>query len=280
MALYRNERWQEAIDALVKARQMRGGNDPLHRFFLAMAYWQNDQHDEGLKNYGAVSGWMLSGNRPAEQRRFQAEAEQLIPAEEIASYCQELIEKNESTAELLAVSAAALVRLGRWDTAVKEYAQMVPLLPATDDPWRGTIAGSNTPAVQSDEVYGRLALLQPDHRVLRIARVHYLAAQGRWEELTPQLQAAIELDPTDQWGWYNMAAVQLSWAMTQPIVRHVVNCWLASPTPTVRGRSSAWRRHACCLPTGRANWNWPANWRTGRLPDRRTLGHGAAWPSP
>lgn len=78
VALYRNERWNEAIEALEKARQMRGGKDPEHQFFLAMAYWQHGQQDDALANYKEAAQWMLEGDRGEEQQRFRAEAEEVL----------------------------------------------------------------------------------------------------------------------------------------------------------------------------------------------------------
>ena len=38
--------------------------------------------------------------------------------------------------------------------------------------------------VESDEIYERLAVLRPQHRGLRIARVNRLGVQGKWDELS------------------------------------------------------------------------------------------------
>ncbi|QEG34780.1 serine/threonine-protein kinase [Bythopirellula goksoeyrii] len=78
IALYRNERWKKAIEALEKASEMRDGYDPYHQFFLAMAYWQNGEQEEAKANYQEAVQWMSQADRGDEQRRFQAEAQHLI----------------------------------------------------------------------------------------------------------------------------------------------------------------------------------------------------------
>ena len=76
VALWRNGESQAAVEALEKADQMSKNGDHLHRFFLAMAYWQTGAKDKGRQTYDQAVQWM-DKNRPKneELRRFRAEAE-------------------------------------------------------------------------------------------------------------------------------------------------------------------------------------------------------------
>jgi serine/threonine protein kinase/tetratricopeptide (TPR) repeat protein len=94
VAFFRNERWKEAIAALEKAREMRGGEDPQHQFFLAMAYWQVGQRDEALQNYKEAAAWLESGDRGEEYCRFANEARSLIKPDEVSEDSQNNIKDH------------------------------------------------------------------------------------------------------------------------------------------------------------------------------------------
>jgi len=81
VAQYRAGDWRAALDALEKARKMRGGKDPYHRFFLAMTYWQLGKRDEAVKTYDEAVAWLDGGKRPVDQYRFGDEAKELISPE-------------------------------------------------------------------------------------------------------------------------------------------------------------------------------------------------------
>ena len=76
VALWRTGESQAALEALEQADQMSTNRDHLHRFFLAMAYWQTGAKDKGRQTYDQAIQWM-DKNRPKseELRRFRAEAE-------------------------------------------------------------------------------------------------------------------------------------------------------------------------------------------------------------
>jgi serine/threonine protein kinase/Tfp pilus assembly protein PilF len=84
VAQYRAGNWQAAADALEKARQMHGGDDPVHQFFLAMTYWQLERPEDAGREYAEALQW-LENVRQSEtpyrypsQDRFREEAEDLM----------------------------------------------------------------------------------------------------------------------------------------------------------------------------------------------------------
>jgi tetratricopeptide (TPR) repeat protein/serine/threonine protein kinase len=79
-ALYRAERWKDAIKALERAdRQTGAGRLGFNAFFLAMAHWRSGNKDEARRWYDRAVGWM-DKNQPKndELRRFRAEASELL----------------------------------------------------------------------------------------------------------------------------------------------------------------------------------------------------------
>jgi Tfp pilus assembly protein PilF len=83
VALYRAERWTDAIAALDKSMELRKGGDSFDWFFLAMAHWQLGQKDKARQWYDRAVQWM-DRNQPKneELRRFHAEATQLLELNE------------------------------------------------------------------------------------------------------------------------------------------------------------------------------------------------------
>jgi serine/threonine protein kinase len=55
---YRAGRWQEAVDALEKARQLRSGGEHGALFFLAMAHWQLGEQEEARHWHDQAVQWM------------------------------------------------------------------------------------------------------------------------------------------------------------------------------------------------------------------------------
>ena len=79
IAHYRIGRWQEAIDALQKAGELRAGGDSVDWFFLAMARWQlGDKEQAGAWHDRAVQWMEKVQPQNDELRRFRQEAEALI----------------------------------------------------------------------------------------------------------------------------------------------------------------------------------------------------------
>ena len=62
VALYRNGQWNEAVEALTKARKMRSGKDPAHQFFLAMALGKLEKNKRRLSTTSRpLNGWRRKG---------------------------------------------------------------------------------------------------------------------------------------------------------------------------------------------------------------------------
>ncbi len=215
VAAYRAGDWQTSLDARQEKLQ-RHPIDSEDRLFLAMTHWQLGRHDQACEDYVQAAA-SLDKNNQLDQHRLRDEAETLIDAEELIRFCTAGIEAKPESTMLFMARASAQARSGQPELAAEDYAQTLRLLPEPTDPWSGPNAASNTPMVESDEIYERLAVLLPQHRGLRIARVNRLGAQGKWDELNAQLDAAIELDPTDHGGWWRAAAVSLYGADAQCI---------------------------------------------------------------
>jgi serine/threonine-protein kinase len=79
VALYRAERWEDAIAALEKSMKLRKGGDSNDWFFLAMAHWQLGEKEKAREWYERAVQWM-DRNQPKNEvlRRFRAEAAELL----------------------------------------------------------------------------------------------------------------------------------------------------------------------------------------------------------
>ena len=76
VALYRAERWSEAVDALEKSMQLRSGGDRYDWIFLAMSYWQLGDPTKAQRWYEqAIS---QGGSIDPLFARIRTEAAQLI----------------------------------------------------------------------------------------------------------------------------------------------------------------------------------------------------------
>jgi tetratricopeptide (TPR) repeat protein len=86
IALIRNNRWQEAVQAFNKAAEINGGAAQNFGFFRAIAHWQTGNRDHALEQYARSVRWMEKAGQPDEQVAFRAEAESVIPREAIETY--------------------------------------------------------------------------------------------------------------------------------------------------------------------------------------------------
>jgi superkiller protein 3 len=79
VALYRAERWKEAVAALEKSMELRKGGDSIDWFFLAMAHWKLGEKDKAHAWYDRAVQWMDKNSpRSEELRRFREEAAGLL----------------------------------------------------------------------------------------------------------------------------------------------------------------------------------------------------------
>jgi tetratricopeptide (TPR) repeat protein len=79
VALYRAERWKEAVATLEKSMELRKGGDSNDWFFLAMAHWKLGKKEKAREWYDRAVQWMDKNQRKNEQvRRFRAEAADLL----------------------------------------------------------------------------------------------------------------------------------------------------------------------------------------------------------
>jgi serine/threonine protein kinase/tetratricopeptide (TPR) repeat protein len=84
-ARYRTGDWKGAIEDLEKVIRLRKPDSPLNAhegFFIAMAHWQLGEKDRAREWFTRSVRWMEKGNQQdAEQRRFRAEAADLLGVE-------------------------------------------------------------------------------------------------------------------------------------------------------------------------------------------------------
>lgn len=82
VAHYRAGSWKEAVAALEKSMQLRGGGDSSNWFFLAMASWQLGEKDKARQWFDKAVEW-IDKNMPKskEMGRFRAEAAELLKIE-------------------------------------------------------------------------------------------------------------------------------------------------------------------------------------------------------
>jgi tetratricopeptide (TPR) repeat protein len=82
IAQYRAGQPAAAIESLRKALELSGGGEPEQWFFLALAHWQNQNHQQAWQWYNKAIAWMEK-NHPANEalERFRAEAGAVLRAE-------------------------------------------------------------------------------------------------------------------------------------------------------------------------------------------------------
>jgi tetratricopeptide (TPR) repeat protein len=83
VALFRAERWQDAIETLETADRLGGGKDfGCNALFLAMAHWQLDNKEQARAWYDRAVEWVEKNPSDHEElRRFRTEAAGLMKGE-------------------------------------------------------------------------------------------------------------------------------------------------------------------------------------------------------
>jgi tetratricopeptide (TPR) repeat protein len=79
IAHYRIGRWQESVEALQKAGELRAGGDSFDWFWVAMARWQLSEKEQARTWYDRAVQWMEKHQPQNEELiRFRAEAAELL----------------------------------------------------------------------------------------------------------------------------------------------------------------------------------------------------------
>ena len=79
MAHYYTGNWEEAIQALAKAKVVRKRGYSLDYFILAMAHWKLGHKEEARTQFAAGAEWMDKNNPDMEElRRLRAEGAELL----------------------------------------------------------------------------------------------------------------------------------------------------------------------------------------------------------
>ena len=77
MVLYRQGKWDEAIEELERAR-IWGSEEPDCWLFLAMSHWQKGDREQAKHLFKIADDWRAEHKPDYEQRRFYTEAEELM----------------------------------------------------------------------------------------------------------------------------------------------------------------------------------------------------------
>ncbi len=244
-AQYGCGQFADAVASLEKAQQLGRELPTGTRLVLAMAYCRTGDSDQACEHYVEAAA-RLDERSSSDDFRLRDELENLLSAEPLVRYCTDRLKTDSDMANLLLARAAARARSGQFEPAAEDYAQVLSLLPEPTDPWWAPIAGSQSPMVESDDVYERLAALRPQHRGLRIARLPHLASRGKWEEVSAQLKVVIELEPSDHEGWCNAAALAL-YRADADAYRQICGELTARFTNTDNPTIAEWVALACLL---------------------------------
>jgi tetratricopeptide (TPR) repeat protein len=99
LAHYRAGQWEDTITASGKARELRaGGHEGIDLFFIAMAHWQLGKEEEARQWYDQAVEWMEQyegGTNEEDNRRFRAEAAELLGISEPTDGMEVVIAKNQ-----------------------------------------------------------------------------------------------------------------------------------------------------------------------------------------
>ena len=197
VAQYRNAQWRESVESLEKAREMRGGKDPAHQFFLAMAYWQVGQHDDAVENFVQAAKRFAERRPGTGQHRFRLEAEELLRPDGIELAIDTLGEKiDQSPAErdLRLVRARLYTNLQSWDEAAADWLQVIDL---TEDPraWPSPRQAVCREIAASPELFDHVAQLRTDEPAVWIGRGQYHVLRSQWAEAVSDYARAAPLQP-------------------------------------------------------------------------------------
>jgi WD40 repeat protein/serine/threonine protein kinase/tetratricopeptide (TPR) repeat protein len=147
VAHYRAEEWKDALAALGKSMELRGGGDSFDWFFLAMAHGQLSEKESAGTWYDAAVLWMYkhrAGDEPL--RRLALEAAELLrqpplpgpaailvftPAEAAAIWTRVLKAKPDLRVALNE-RAEAYAGLAQWDKAAADYNKVIGPEPPND----------------------------------------------------------------------------------------------------------------------------------------------------
>jgi len=177
VALCSHQEYEQAVEALEKARTMLGGKDAYHQIFLAISYWKVGRRDEALEEYSQNENWLDGKRRPAEEYRFRDEAEELISPEAVVNYWTERIANDPESSEPYLHRAAAYVRADEYDAAAADFVRAMELEPNAR--WNAA-SPSFRALMRSEPVFERVAKLRPDDTGLWLERGRYYALCGQW----------------------------------------------------------------------------------------------------
>jgi tetratricopeptide (TPR) repeat protein len=197
VAQYRAKNFRDAVATLEKAARLRGGDDPLHRFFLAMAYWQVGKRQEAAAAYGCAVVWMEAERRRMqneEQLGFRAEAEALMGKPPVW------------TAPAIRAIGHAKAKL--WGEAIADYAKAIAQAPEVWGLWQGRARAYRASGGLHEALadFSKAIELNGRHAGLRRERGALHARRGNWAEAARDLATAVEMEPAHSHPWMLLGA--------------------------------------------------------------------------
>jgi tetratricopeptide (TPR) repeat protein len=224
VAHYRAGNWKAALDVLGQNLDLRDGGDSYDWFFLAMASWNLGERERARRWYAAARLRMdRQGPGDEELRRFRAEAAALLGVPEWPAQDGPPAGKDDLALDTLLVElvpgapwahsrrALAYCRLGRWDKAALDYAELLKARPDDLECWReyasvlllqGDRDGYRRVCEGVQERFGRG---QGANEPYLLALTLSLAPNGAAEpaQVVEQAQKAVAAHPKA--GWYRHA---------------------------------------------------------------------------
>ena len=141
VALYRQERWKEAVAALEASMALARGGDSIDWFFLSLARWRLGEQQQAHYWYTRAARWMQE-NRPEDEEllRLRAEAEAMFGQEpsvddrsdellwsSVVSGYSHLIAERPDVWQWFDQRAYAHAALGNWHACAADFAKAIEL---------------------------------------------------------------------------------------------------------------------------------------------------------
>jgi tetratricopeptide (TPR) repeat protein len=144
--------------------------------------------------------WLARAARLAELKRD----------EDAAADFARVVALKPDDAEVLTERGRVYADLKMWDEAAADFDRSLTLLKLDPKPNWWLHGGSGPQAgLAPSEVFDRLAKLRPKDRALLARRMHYLASRGRFADAAAVQAKTVELDPTDEPAWHQLALLRL-----------------------------------------------------------------------
>ncbi|HEV2294743.1 MAG TPA: tetratricopeptide repeat protein [Tepidisphaeraceae bacterium] len=206
IARYRQERWQDAHDALQKSlagTAFESGafrwHEAIDWFFLAMCEWQLGHKEESLRCYQEARVWMAKKQPDTKLvAPIQAEADQLLGLERHANTYRVIAARADDAWAHHAL-ASVLATEGKSVEAEAAMREAIRLGPAEPGRHRslGDLLMRRGQFAEAADAYAESVRLRPDVHESHYALSLSYARRGEWEKAKVSLRRCVELSPRD-----------------------------------------------------------------------------------